>query len=66
MMKLALINNFYKYSLLFQVHIGIKGRVTDTKEQPIPDAIVKVTGPAINHDITTGISSSRSSATLEN
>ncbi|XP_041480963.1 carboxypeptidase E-like [Lytechinus variegatus] len=38
-----------------RVHIGIKGKVTDTKEQPIPDAVIKVTGPAINHDVTTAI-----------
>ncbi|XP_072176466.1 carboxypeptidase E-like [Diadema setosum] len=42
-------------SFMERVHIGIKGRVTDSKDQPIADAIVRVTGPAINHDVTTAV-----------
>ena len=37
-----------------QVHIGIKGLVTDMERNPIANAVIRVTGPSIAHDVTTG------------
>ncbi|XP_033643205.1 carboxypeptidase E-like [Asterias rubens] len=34
------------------VHIGIRGQVTDIDKNPIPDAVIRITGPSIAHDVT--------------
>ncbi|XP_038063978.1 carboxypeptidase E-like [Patiria miniata] len=36
-----------------KVHIGIKGQVMDTDRNPIANAVIRVTGPSIAHDVTT-------------